>query len=68
MRRSPSLKRNLETTIAAIYPDAVGRAIDETGLSAATFPDELPYSLAEILEPEPEVAVAPQPPRLDRQG
>ena len=66
MRRSPGLKRNLEATIVDIYPDAVGRAIDETGLSAATFPDELPYSLAEILEPEPEVTAAPQPPRRDR--
>ena len=52
MRRSPGLKRDLETTIAEVYPDAVGRAIDETGLSAATFPDQLPYSLAEVLEPE----------------
>lgn len=58
MRRSPSLKRDLETTIADIYRDAVGRAIDETGLSAATFPDQLPYSVAEVLEPEPEAATS----------
>ena len=59
MRRSPSLKRGLETTVADVYPDAAGRAIDETGLSAATFPDQLPYSVAEILEPEPEATASP---------
>jgi Domain of unknown function DUF29 len=65
MRRSPGLKRDLETTIADVYQDAVGRAIDETGLSAATFPDQLPYSVAEVLEPAPE-ATASQPPRHGR--
>jgi Domain of unknown function DUF29 len=64
MRRSPGLKRNLETTIADVYQDAVGRAIDETGLSAATFPDELPYGVAEILEPE--VRASPQPQQRGR--
>lgn len=59
MRRSPSLKHGLETTVAAVYSDAVGRAIDETGLSAASFPDQLPYSLAEVLEPEPEATASP---------
>ena len=53
LRRSPSLKRGLETTIAEVYPDAVGRASDETGLSAARFPDRLPYGLAAVLEPDP---------------
>jgi hypothetical protein len=52
LRRSPGLKRDLETTLAEVYLDAVGRAIDETGLRAATFPDALPYSLAEVLEAE----------------
>jgi hypothetical protein len=53
MRRSPGLKRDLETTIADVDQDAVGRAIDETGLSASTFPDQLPYDVAEVPEPEP---------------
>jgi hypothetical protein len=60
------LKRNLEATIADVYQDAVGRAIDETGLSAATFPDRLPYSVAEVLEPESEATAASQPPRRGR--
>jgi Domain of unknown function DUF29 len=59
MRRNPSLKRGLEATIAAVYPDAVGRAVDETGLSAATFPDRLPYGVAEVLEPEREATASP---------
>ena len=54
MRRSPSLKRGLETTIADVYRDALGRALDETGLSAAAFPEQLPYSVDEVLDPEPE--------------
>lgn len=60
LRRSPSLKRGLEATIAEVYPDAVGRASDETGLSAATFPERLPYGLAEVLEPEPSATAAPR--------
>jgi transposase len=58
LRRSPGLKRGLETTFAAVYPDAVGRASDETGLSAGTFPERLPYGVAEVLEPEPAAAAA----------
>jgi Domain of unknown function DUF29 len=65
MRRSPSLKRDLEDTIADVYPDAHGRAVDETGLSAATFPDRLPYSVAQVLEPEIEPS-ASQPPARRR--
>jgi Domain of unknown function DUF29 len=62
LRRSPSLKHGLEGTIAEVYPDALGRAIDQTGLSPATFPDQLPYSAAEVLDSAPE-ARAPPPPR-----
>jgi hypothetical protein len=66
MRRSPGLKRNLETTIAEVYQDAVGRAIDETGLNPGTSPEQLPYSVVEVLEPAPEAAAPPQPPRRSR--
>jgi hypothetical protein len=66
IRRSPALKRNLEATIADVYQDAVGRSIDETGLIAATFPDELPYSVAEVLEPESEASALAQPPQRGR--
>jgi hypothetical protein len=66
LRRSPGLKRNLETTIAEVYPDAVGRAIDETGLRAATFPDALPCSLAGVLETESGAPAGRQPLRRGR--
>jgi hypothetical protein len=66
LRRSPGLKRDLEATIADVYRDAVGRAIDETGLSAATFPDQLPYTVARVLEPEPEATASPHPPPRGR--
>ena len=59
LRRSPSLKRDLETTIADVYRDAVGRASDETGLSAASFPQRLPYGVAEVLEAAPEAMGSP---------
>jgi hypothetical protein len=52
LRRSPSLKHDLAGTIAEVYPDALGRASDETGLGRSTFPDQLPYSVAQVLEPE----------------
>jgi Domain of unknown function DUF29 len=65
MRRSPSLKRDLEGTIAEVYPDAVGHAIAETGLSPAAFPDRLPYSVAQVLEPEVE---PPEPAPARRRG
>jgi hypothetical protein len=61
LKRSPSLKRDLEATMADVYRDAVGRAMDETGLSRHAFPDELPYSASQVLDPEPERPGA-QPP------
>lgn len=54
MRRSPSLKLGLEAMIAGVYLDALGRAVDETGLRAADFPDRLPYGVDEVLQSEPD--------------
>lgn len=53
MKRSPGLKRDLEGTIVEVYFDALGRAADETGLSPATFPEQLPYSVSQVLDPDP---------------
>jgi hypothetical protein len=61
LRRSPSLRRDLEGTIADVYPDALGRAGDETGRSPSTFPNQLPYSVAQVFEPEAESAAAQLP-------
>ena len=63
LKRSPSLKRDLESTMADGYHDAVGRATDETGPSRKTFPAELPYSAAQVLEADPERAEAQGPAR-----
>ncbi len=52
-KRSPSLKRDLEATVAEVYGDALGRAVVETGLDPAVFPNTVPYTLEQILEPEP---------------
>jgi hypothetical protein len=59
LRRSPSLKRGLEATITEVYADALGRASDETGFSRSTFPDQLPYSVAQVLEPEVDPSLPP---------
>jgi len=66
LRRSPSLKRDLEGTMAEVYPDARGRASDETGLSPSTFPDRLPYGVAEVLDPEAGPSDPPPPARRSR--
>ena len=66
LRRSPSLKRDLEDTVADVYPDALGRASDQTGLSPSTFPDRLPYSLAQVLEPEADPSTPPPAARRRR--
>lgn len=52
-RRSPSLKRDLATTIGDVYPDAMRRAARETRLRVRTFPEALPYAVAEVLEHDP---------------
>jgi hypothetical protein len=65
LRRSPSLKRDLGATVAEVYPDALGRASDETGLSPSAFPGQLPYTVAQVLEPEAEPL---QPRSAERRG
>ncbi|ASC70828.1 hypothetical protein XM38_017750 [Halomicronema hongdechloris C2206] len=46
---SPSLRRELDPTLAMIYPKAVRDAQRETGLARDTFPETCPFSLDEIL-------------------
>jgi hypothetical protein len=50
MRRSPSLKRDLEVTVAEVYPDAVRQAAIETGLDPSVFPATVPWELDQLLE------------------
>jgi hypothetical protein len=46
---SPSLKPYLEEVFAGCYLDAVEQASAETGLPVETFPQECPYTSAEVL-------------------
>jgi hypothetical protein len=59
VRRSPGLKPGLERAIVEVWPDALALAIDETGLSAASFPRALPYRMDEVLEGQPAAASSP---------
>lgn len=50
LREIPSLKRECENAIAEVYSEALGLAIDETGLTESTFPQQCPYSVTELLD------------------
>jgi hypothetical protein len=49
---NPSLRAQLSTFVAAAYPDAVKKAVAETGLPKATFPVECPWTAAQIMDEE----------------
>lgn len=53
LKRSPSLRPHLANTLAEMYPYAVRKAVRETRMSAASFPAQLPYSVAQVLREEP---------------
>lgn len=50
LKLSPSLMRFLPEALADVYPDAVERAVYETGLAEHLFPRECPYPLDRILD------------------
>jgi hypothetical protein len=50
--RSPSLRGYPAEILAETYRDAVRRAAQETGIDEAAFPRELPFTLAQILDPD----------------
>lgn len=52
LKESPSLKPYLQTILTESYLEALKQAKAETGLSLATFPPQLPYILAEIIDDE----------------
>lgn len=52
--QSPSLRRRLPDLMRKHYPRAVADAASQTGLPDKTFPDESPFSLAEILGEHPD--------------
>ena len=47
--QSPSLRRTLPAWMARMYPRAVGQAARDTRLPVANFPDQPPFTLAEVL-------------------
>jgi len=49
-RRSPSMMRVLDESLAEIYFDAVEQAAIETGLPADSFPRDCPFSVQQILD------------------
>ncbi len=49
--QSPSLRRRLTQSVAAVYRDAVNGAAAETGLPEDSFPAECPFPPAQILDP-----------------
>jgi hypothetical protein len=53
-QQSPSLRHGLEEVAQRAFAVAVKRAAIETGLKRSVFPAALPYSLAAILEDEPD--------------
>ncbi len=52
IQRSPSLRGYPAEILSEIYSDAVRRAAQETGIDEAVFPRGLPFTLAQILDPD----------------
>lgn len=48
---SPSLRRFPTEILEAVYPSARQRAALETKLPLSTFPEKLPYSIEQVLDP-----------------
>ena len=47
--QSPSLRRTLPALMVRMYPRAVGQAARDTRLPVDSFPDQPPFTLAEVL-------------------
>jgi hypothetical protein len=54
---SPSLRREIEATAMAAWPQARKRAAIESGLPRETFPADLPYDLSQILGEDREALI-----------
>jgi Domain of unknown function DUF29 len=50
LRNNPSLRHELPTLLPDAYEDAAFSAMRETGLLLTTFPEQCPYTLAEVLD------------------
>jgi hypothetical protein len=56
LEENPSLRQYLDEVAQSACPRAVRLAAIETGLPRRTFPDDLPYAVAQILGDDPEDA------------
>ena len=52
LRKNPSLRARLPEFVTDAYPDALKKAIIETGLDKQTFPPQCPWSVAQIMDEE----------------
>lgn len=52
LRKSPSLKRELQNSVTDAYADAVLVASDETGIAEKNFPNTCPYNMEQLLNRE----------------
>jgi Domain of unknown function DUF29. len=50
--RSPSLRRHLQDMLTEEYPRARRRACLQTGLTRTTFPEQCPWTLDQVLDPD----------------
>jgi hypothetical protein len=50
LRRNPGLRPDLSTLLTAAYAGAGKRAMDDTGLPLATFPEVCPWTVAQVLD------------------
>lgn len=52
LEMNPSLRPRFAIFVASVYPVAVKRAANETGLPRSTFPSESPYSVDQLMDDE----------------
>jgi hypothetical protein len=50
LRRNPGLRPDLLMMLTAAYADARTRAMDDTGLPLATFPEACPWTVEQVLD------------------
>jgi hypothetical protein len=50
LKKTPSLRRELNNAISDSYSDALFLASDETGLPEITFPQNCPYTIEQLLD------------------
>ena len=52
LKQSPSLRGKLQTELPGNYASAVRRAVGQTDLAPSRFPNQCPFTVEQILDPE----------------